>query len=202
MVFDDIDSAPLTKKDEVTNEFLVKLDGTSKLTGFIIATVNDPSKLHPALINRPERFDLAIEVKTPQTTAEIYEIIMNKAKEYGYHYKDESKKPKIYGEKFKGYIIDKLDSKTNKKLSEFYKNVLAKKFTQVQIANLVRLSDSYDSEISLKSLTSAYEKTIESIKCSNMIATKGRLIESTELSEEAKANMYNGKTSHLGWVKN
>jgi hypothetical protein len=187
MVFDDIDSAALTKKDEVTNEFLVKLDGTSKLKGFIIATVNDPSKLHPALINRPERFDEAIEVKTPHTHEEISEILESKSMDSGYYYKKDAKNA---WHEVKGPITVELSGKKNKELTKLYDDIIKMGLTQVQIAGLVRNCHQYHGEISVKSLRDAYDSCIRSISCANMIAKKGKLVESDDLSEESKANLY------------
>jgi DNA polymerase III delta prime subunit len=85
IIFDDIDSADLTSKDEITQVFLEELDGTSKLTGFVIGVVNDPSLIHPALIGRPERFDEAIEVKKPTTPIEISEILVTQATNCNYY---------------------------------------------------------------------------------------------------------------------
>ncbi len=190
IVFDDIDSASLTKKDEVTNEFLVKLDGTSKdLKGFIIATVNDPSKLHPALINRPERFDEAIKVETPRSHEEIAEILEGKSVESGYYYKKDAKN--VYGDEVKGYITVDLSGKKNKDLKKLYDDIINVALTQVQIAGLIRNCHQYYGEISVKSLRDAYDSAMRSISCANMSAKKsGRLIESDDLSEEAKANLY------------
>ena len=91
MVFDDLDSGPFTAKDEVLGEFIAHLDGTnnSDLHGIIIGTVNDPSKLHSSLLNRPERIDDVIHVKNPQTAVEIANIIFTKAKKKGYIPKEE-----------------------------------------------------------------------------------------------------------------
>lgn len=215
MVFDDIDSAPLTRKDEITNEFLLKLDGTSKLTGFVIATVNDPSKLHAALINRPERFDEAIEVKTPQSSEEILEIIFSKSHEFGYvtpeekdnEYYDgdvkglitifDTKKPvngkgktkgKTKGKAKKSYrkVSDEVP-KTNAEIDRLSKMMIDNKLTQVQVAGLVRYCHQYFSEISIVSLEDALKSTLNSINCANKIAKKGRLIDSEDLSDESNA---------------
>lgn len=209
MIFDDIDSAPLTSKNEVTNEFLAELDGTSKLTGFIIATVNDPSKLHPALINRPERFDEAIEVKTPQTYEEILEILESKAKDAGYYYENE----RTYG-KVNGHIKVNLSTKetqdtstprkgkkstkandVDSKLTSLMDLIIKNKLTQVQVAGLIRHCHQYYGEITTESLTDAYNTQINSIKCSHMIAKKGRLIEDDGLSDEAYAALQSGSRS-------
>lgn len=218
MVFDDIDSAPLTRKDEITNEFLVKLDGTSNLTGFVIATVNDPSKLHSALINRPERFDEAIEVKTPQSVEEVVEIIFSKSHELGYVTKDE-KDNEYYGDgEIKGLITifpekkivksksvkgkGKPKAKSAKtlksgdeplevsaELAKLCDVIIGNKLTQVQVAGLVRYCHQYFSEVSIESLEDALKSTLNSISCANKIAKKGRLIDSEDLSDESKSNL-------------
>lgn len=215
MVFDDLDSAPLTSKNEVTNEFLAKLDGTSKLTGFIIATVNDPSKLHAALINRPERFDEVIEVKTPQSYTEIAEILTCKANEAGYYTKEQIDDGDTNGD-VKGEIkvdlfalegaSDTNDVATTKKgkgktkkanenggLKQIYDEIIAAKLTQVQVAGLIGTCHEYDGEISISSLREAYNTSISSMNCANLVAKKGRLIKSDDISEDAKATLYHNR---------
>lgn len=210
MVFDDIDSAPLTRKDEITNEFLVKLDGTSKLVGFVIATVNDPSKLHAALINRPERFDEAIEVKTPQSSEEVIEIIFSKSHEFGYITPEEKHDGYYVDGEIKGLItifpqkkivknksktkkqykkVNNIIPKTNAEIDKLANIMISHKLTQVQIAGLVRYCHQYFSEISILSLEDALKSTLNSINCANKIAKKGRLIDSEDLSDESYSNL-------------
>ena len=85
IVFDDLDTAPFTAKDETTQEFLYQLDGKNgTFKGYIIATVNDPSKIHMSIINRPERLDDVVYVKLPGTFDEVNRILISKSRETGY----------------------------------------------------------------------------------------------------------------------
>lgn len=187
IVFDDLDAAPFTSKDEVTNEFLKHLDGKNNkdLTGFYIATVNDPSKLHMAVINRPERFDDVIHVKNPQTHEEIAAIILNKSKERGYYPEDE------FDDAYDaiGEINFKFDDPEFKIISQM---ILDASFTQVQVAGLVNDCHTYteDDTITLKLLKEAVESRLDSINAANLVAKKGRLHEDRDnISDEAFASL-------------
>lgn len=187
IIFDDIDSAPLTAKDEISNEFLAKLDGTNKLSGAIIATVNDPSKIHMAIINRPERFDDIVLAKKPQTISEISDIIFSKADTFGY-VKKTGELTKSY-QKAKGVI--KLNP-TTKSFKDLCKSILLRGFTQVQVAGLIADCNIYteDGDITLPLLKTMISRRIESIECANMKAIKGRLeVDMNEISDEAKAGL-------------
>lgn len=190
MVFDDLDSGPFTGKDEVTGEFIAYLDGTNNndLKGFIIGTVNDPSKLHASLINRPERIDDVIEVKNPQSSSEIANIIFSKAAMKGYYPESESDD---YNEddNFVGVLSFEMD---DPKFIEICEKVLEAKFTQAQVAGLINYCHVYseDSIITLELLDESLTKRIESIKNANKVAVKGgRLSDSDNISPEAMANL-------------
>lgn len=189
-VLDDIDSGPFTGKDEVTGAFIEHLDGTNNIDfkGFIISTVNDPSKLHASLINRPERIDEVILVKNPQTVEEISDILFTKAEMAGYYTSDlveiMSDDESFVGE----FSVDKDDAL----FIEFCKLVLEKSFTQAQVAGLINYCEAYsvDNKITLDILYQALEKRVESIVNANKIAIKGgRLSDSSGLSDEAMANL-------------
>lgn len=184
IVFDDLDAAPLTTKDEKTAEFLRQLDGTSELTGFLIAAVNDPSKIHMTVINRPERFDDVYHVKLPETEEEIISILYSKANEKGYY-------PK--GSKGISRKIGTIDfTKTDKQLKAICKEVIKAEFTQVQIAGLINDCHTYTQahNITIALLKDAVKSRMESVGTSNMIAVKGRLKEDrNNLSVEATANL-------------
>lgn len=189
-VLDDIDSGPFTGKDEVTGTFIEHLDGTNNrdFKGFIISTVNDPSKLHPSLINRPERIDEVILVKTPQTVEEITDILFTKAEMIGYYPADIAEDMKEYDE-LSG-IID-IDINSNE-YSEFVNTIMSNSFTQAQVAGLINYCDTYslDNLITLDLLKQAFDTRVDSITNANKIATKGgKLSDSNRLSDEAMANL-------------
>lgn len=187
VVFDDLDAAPFTAKDEVTNEFLKHLDGKNNkdLTGFYIGTVNDPSKLHMAVINRPERFDDVFHVKNPQTHEEVINIIFNKANEHGYYEEDDdnSRWDSV------GKISFKRDDEELKELTEL---VISAGFTQVQVAGLISDCHTYteDDTINIPLLSDAVKSRLASIDTASMVAKKGKLvIDKEHISEEALATM-------------
>ena len=187
VIFDDLDSAPFTSKDEITNEFLKHLDGKNNrdLTGFYIATVNDPSKLHMTVINRPERFDDVMLVENPKSIDEVSSIFFNKARERGYYPTAEFKK--AFSPKGKVMF-----TKNSKEFVDIADTVIANHFTQVMVAGLVSDCHTFttDGNITLDLLKDAVESRLRSIDTANMVSKKGRLkIDMDEISEEAKANL-------------
>ena len=186
VVFDDMDAAPLTNKNETTNEFLTMLDGTNKMSCFLIATVNDPSKIHMTLINRAERFDDIFYVNKPQTIDEVSNIFISKAREFGYYFEDDTH---VFGRSKKGNL--KFKAKTPKFI-KCCQLVIDSGFTQVMVAGLVRDCDTYTEtgDIDITSVETAIANRLESIKCANMKAVKGRLeVDMNDISDEAKANL-------------
>ena len=188
VVFDDLDSAPFTNKDEVTNEFLKHLDGKNNkdLTGFYIATVNDPSKLHMTVINRPERFDDVVHVMNPTKHEEVASIIFNKARERGYYPEDEYDSHQWEATGKITFAEDDVE------FMEITNEILAADFTQVQVSGLVSDCHTYtdDDTINLVLLRDAVDSRLQSIDTANMIATKGKLkVDKEHLSDEATASM-------------
>jgi SpoVK/Ycf46/Vps4 family AAA+-type ATPase len=162
------------------------LDGTNKMSCFLIATVNDPSKIHMSLINRAERFDDIVYVKKPQTVDEVSNILISKAREFGYVF-DGDETPMIYRKK--GLLRFKLASPKFRKCCT---SILDNGFTQVMVAGLIRDCDTYSEtgDITIDSIESAINNRLESIKCANMKAIKGRLeVDMNDISDEAKASM-------------
>jgi SpoVK/Ycf46/Vps4 family AAA+-type ATPase len=185
IVLDDLDAVPLTNKNELTAEFLLQLDGTSNLTGFLIAAVNDPAKIHMTVINRPERFDDVYHVKLPETNDEIIDILFNKAHARGYYLKGEKHfdMPKVGTIDF---------SKTSASFKKICKDILAAKFTQVQVAGLINDCHTYTEHknITIELLKDAVISRLSSMKTANLVAKKGRLhYDPDNLSAEALANL-------------
>lgn len=199
IVFDDLDSGPFTRKDEVTGEFINLLDGTNNrdLKAFILATVNDPSKLHSTLINRPERFDDVIHVRNPMEVGEIIDIIFSKAELKGYYPKN------VYDARISsswssagvnGYVEFDRD---NDELVEVAKQILEAKFTQAQVAGLINDCHVYIEEnaLTIDVLKQSVSNRLDSINHSNLIAKKGRLVRDDEnLSQEAYASLAGKRT--------
>lgn len=187
VVFDDLDAAPLTLKNETTNEFLSMLDGTNKMSCFLMATVNDPSKIHMTLINRAERFDDIVHVKKPQSVKEISDIFFSKVKEFGYYHSEDRVSPFTV---VKGSITFK---HSTPKFISCCKKILENGFTQVMVAGLVRDCDTYSKtgNITISDVDEAINARLESIQCANMKSIKGRLeVDMNDVSDEAKAMMH------------
>lgn len=228
IVFDDLDSAPFTAKDETTQEFLYQLDGKNgTFKGYIIATVNDPSKINMALINRPERLDDVVYVKLPSTIDEVTRILVSKSREIGYLPTSELADYEIIIGKTDGadgaegteltlsdYVDDTyVDYKDNTipfkgiytfEESDEYESIVQSiidgEFTHVQVAGLVSDCHYYkkDSIISIDTLKSAIASRLSSIETANMVATKGKLKVDTEnISQEAMASL--GKKASQNW---
>lgn len=83
LVIDDFDGLEVQEKGPITNEFLHQLDVNGDFKGVVIATVNDPSKVHYTLIARPERFDEVHLMRFPEGREEVIEIINNKLERTG-----------------------------------------------------------------------------------------------------------------------
>jgi len=200
IVFDDLDSGPFTRKDEVTGEFINLLDGTNNrdLKAFILATVNDPSKLHSTLINRPERFDDVIHVRNPMEVNEIIDIIFSKAELKGYYPKVEYDERVNNGwddDDTNGYVAFEKD---DPELVNVAKDILNAKFTQAQVAGLINDCHVYIEEnaLTIDLLKQAVTNRLDSINHSNLIAKKGRLIQDNDnLSQEAYASLSGKRVS-------
>jgi SpoVK/Ycf46/Vps4 family AAA+-type ATPase len=73
---EDLDSYELRDKKGNLGVFLDQIDDiNARLNVVFIATINDTSLVHYALINRPGRFDQVILVKTPQDYQEVYDVM-------------------------------------------------------------------------------------------------------------------------------
>jgi hypothetical protein len=80
VVIEDLDACDMKEKDSKTGIFLDAIDDVSnKLNMVILVTMNDTSRVHFSVINRPGRFDRIIEIKPPQTREEVYSIMLSKA---------------------------------------------------------------------------------------------------------------------------
>ena len=62
LVLDDFEGFGLKEKNQVVNEFLQQLDGSSGFKGIAILIVNDPSLVRTEVMNRPGRVDEVYEV--------------------------------------------------------------------------------------------------------------------------------------------
>jgi hypothetical protein len=174
VVFDDLDSAPFSKKDETTEALLSALDGTNKFSAFIMGSVNDPYKLNETLANRPERIDQVRLVKKPSSNEEIQNILETKARMMGYILGARHKNDSSDG---RTYFNINFTSKPFKKLCD---KIIANGFNQVHVASIIRdcfSGGTVGDTVTIEDLDRIVNRRIESISCSNMKSYRGRLIE-------------------------
>jgi len=76
VVMEDFDSFNFETKSERVGAFINEMDSVTNAV--FIATINETSKLHATIIDRPERFDEVIEVVPPKNVEEIYTIMNSK----------------------------------------------------------------------------------------------------------------------------
>jgi len=121
MIIEDLDSFDFKNKNMRVGEFLNQIDDINDdLNMVILVTINDTSLIHPTILDRPGRFDKVFEIKPPQTTREIKDVIVSKA----------SKIKNIYCPKTKFEI--------GKKLNENLLNLcLENEFTQAEITSAI-----------------------------------------------------------------
>lgn len=88
IVIEDADSFGFQEKNEKVAQFINEIDDSNNdLNVFIIISINDPSRIHKTIIDRPGRFDEIIEIKPPQSYKEIYEVIKSKFHKLRHYYK-------------------------------------------------------------------------------------------------------------------
>jgi SpoVK/Ycf46/Vps4 family AAA+-type ATPase len=103
--------------------FLDEIDDVNNdLNMIIIVTINDTSRVHFSIINRPGRFDKVIEIKPPASIEEIRQVMVSKSIKLKSKYcaKSRFSIPKI--EKIDGALL---------------KDCLKHEFTQAEITNAI-----------------------------------------------------------------
>ena len=81
LIFEDLDKL-VQSKDISLSDFLNVLDGLKVLDGvLVIATTNQPSKLDPALVERPSRFDRIWRFPVPDASQRL-SLLQKKGRDY------------------------------------------------------------------------------------------------------------------------
>lgn len=73
LIIEDLDSMGMSEKDSRVGTFIKSLD--RDLNMVVLVSINDTSRVHSTIIDRPERFDEVKEVKTPQSIEEVYDVM-------------------------------------------------------------------------------------------------------------------------------
>lgn len=160
LVFDDFDGLDVQEKGPITNEFLHQMDVNGEFRGIIIATVNDPSKVHYTLIARPERFDEVLLMRYPSSKEEIEEICLNKLTHIGEEAYMDQEKDEAY-HKFINIAIDN-------------------KFSHARISSSIDYCMSHFHEITGEKLYQSSLIMLDFQKTAKMFSANGELMETSE----------------------
>jgi hypothetical protein len=156
VIIEDLDSCDMYEKDSKTGVFLDAIDDVNnKLNMVILVTVNDTSRVHFSVINRPGRFDKVIEIKPPQKVKDVYDVMLSKANKLKKNYcKDTcfmipplSNKPSVT-KKDKSLFIDQ----------DLLKRCLKFDYTQAEIADAITEQIFIDSSIGVKEKLYTWEE--------------------------------------------
>jgi len=175
LVFDDFDGLEVQDKGPITNEFLHQMDVSGEFKGIIIATINDPSKVHYTLISRPERFDEVILMRYPEKHEEIEEIILNKLKHIS-----ETDETSIA-------LIDKFKTEWGTELyNKFIATCAENKFSPARISSTIDYCLSHFQKLSSELLIKSSEIAIGFQKTSKMFSENGELKHSNKAKLSAR----------------
>ncbi len=79
VIIEDMDAYNFRDKNERVGTFINEIDDSNNdLNAVFLVTINDPDMIHRTIIDRPGRFDQIIEIKSPQSTEEVYEVMKSK----------------------------------------------------------------------------------------------------------------------------
>lgn len=121
VIIEDIDSCDFEEKNERLGTFINEIDDSNNnLNIVLIMTVNDTKRVNNTLIDRPGRTDEIIEIKSPQTILEVYEVMFSKFNKLKNYYT---------------YFEDKTFPKFNKIDKDILNRCLKEDFTQADISN-------------------------------------------------------------------
>ena len=161
-VFDDIDGNDFSKKDTLTTTFITCIDETnsSKFSGIIIMTINDPQKINSTIKTRNGRIDEVILVKNPDSFERVIDVITQRYKCIG------AEKPEWMSE-------------TNEEFKKTVNVMIKSTFTHAHIAGIISdLVDLYKEGYTIDDFKTAVNKRIESIKNASMVArADGHIVE-------------------------
>lgn len=176
LIIEDLDACGLHEKNSKAGVFLDEIDDVNNVLNMIIlVTINDTSRVHFSIIDRPGRFDKVIEIKPPQTIIQVYQIMTSKAAKL--------KKKYCEGSNFSIPEMESIDR-------NLLEDCLAQEFTQAEITNAITEQIFIDIAIKLK------EWNDISVQQFNELFTKA--IESHKLTKLAikHCNFNNGDPSH------
>ena len=187
-VFDDIDGNDFSAKTNLTTTFITCIDETnsSKFSGIIIMTINEPQKVHPTIKTRPGRIDEVIHVHNPNTVEQVFDVITQRYIHIG------EERPEWM-------------SMENQEFVDGMQKIVKANFTHAHIAGIISdLADLYAESCDCKSFLSLIDRKIETIKNASMVADASGHIESSAptvsmqlapvnvLNAESVANAVNG----------
>lgn len=169
-VFDDIDGNDFSKKDTLTTTFITCIDETnsSKFSGIIIMTINDPQKINSTIKTRNGRIDEVILVKNPDSFERVIDVITQRYKCIG------AEKPEWMSE-------------SNEEFKKTVNVMIKSTFTHAHIAGIISdLVDLYKEGYTIEDFKTAVNKRIESIKNASMVARADGHIVAAEHAGKSK----------------
>lgn len=138
VIFEDMDGYDLTDKNRGVVEFMEQMDSLKQDAGIVfISTLNDPSMIHYALVNRRGRFDEVILVKEPDSKEEVQDVLKN-------HYEKKT------GKEFT--LTDGLDDLTA--------NILKSRLSQADICEIINKTIVGRIELTVENLVKAYQSVV------------------------------------------
>lgn len=142
-IFEDLDTFELAnKQDRLFGEFIEQIDSLKhKECIIIIATINEPDKVHPSLINRRGRFDKVYFVDYPKTESNILSVMKNR-------YNSETGKELPF-ENLKESIVNE---------------IVSHKFSHADICEIIDHLIINDLELNEKNIEDSIHEVIETMK--------------------------------------
>jgi hypothetical protein len=142
-----------SKKDNLTTTFITCIDETnsSKFSGIIIMTINDPQRINSTIKTRNGRIDEVIHVKNPEDYPQVLDVITQRFKCLN------AKKP--------AWMVD-----TNPDFAKLLQTIIDASFTHAHIAGIISdLVELYPDGYDINDFASAVNKRIQSIQNAAMV---------------------------------
>lgn len=152
-VFDDIDGNDFSQKNDLSTAFLTCIDETnsSKFSGIIIMTLNDPQRINPTIKTRNGRIDEVIHVMNPGTVNEVLDVITQRFR-------------------YLGVTMPSWMGLDNTAFVDQVNIMINSNFTHAHVAGIISdLVDLYKEGYTLEDFENAVNKRIKSIENASMV---------------------------------
>lgn len=161
-VFDDVDGNDFSIKNQLTTTFIQCIDRTlsTKFSGILFLTINEPQRIHGTIKGRAERIDEVILVKNPGTPEQIADVVVQRFKHInGSQPSDEQ------------FVCPDWVDASNESFIEVCDIISSHYFTHAHIAGVVSdMLALYPTDYSCDVFKKLVEKRVASINNSRMVA--------------------------------